>query len=296
MVFCDPAPANDLQGLYARLDGGSGLLRNGSADILVNFFTTRTPFPGNDIVDTSAGLGASAAITQNGTLYLYNNGGLRTYLPATSHKKYVAASAFVGWVLTIYQDDSGVTHLKSLGWPKTPPPGIPTGTGWKAISAGANYGLAIHDDGTLETWGDNTKGQRNLPSAKRYKAISASDEFSLGLDENGTIWAAGNDNYGQVSKKPSGDGYINIVAAGAAGINSGFAFDPDGRIVHWGMELPDGIVPAGTGYTDISVWRETMFALKESAPERHTGPISPGLTLHDTGTTIPWGSSLDHTH
>jgi len=75
-------------------------------------------------------------------------------------------------------------------------------------------------------------GQRNLEPTVRYKAISASDEFSLGLDENGTIWAAGQDYWGQVSKKPSGGGYIDIVAAGAAGIHSGFALDHDGRIVH----------------------------------------------------------------
>ncbi len=117
------------------------------------------------------------------------------------------------------------------------------------------------------------------------------------MSPEGRIYAAGKDDYGQVSGPKSFTG-VNHIAI-AAGTDRAAVIDPDGQLHIVGKPLP-GVQPPTLGnFTAVALFNDVGFALRESAPEKHTGPISPGSTFHlsrdGSGTTIPWGSSIDHT-
>lgn len=90
---------------------------------------------------------------------------------------------------------------------------------WKSVSAGQKYTLALKNDGTLWSWGDNSSGQlgdgtytsRNIPvqvgTATNWQSISASDvDHGKAIQTNGTLWGWGNNIGGQ-----QGDGTVNPV-------------------------------------------------------------------------------------
>jgi len=80
---------------------------------------------------------------------------------------------------------------------------------WAKVSAGADFILAIRDNGTLWALGSNLYGQLGLGdkvtrttftqvgSAKTWSAVSCGEYYTLALKSDGTLWAAGRNNYGQ---------------------------------------------------------------------------------------------------
>lgn len=85
-----------------------------------------------------------------------------------------------------------------------------------AIDTGINNCIALKDDGTVYTWGENANGQagdsstkkRNTPyltSLRNITSIYAGNvqtAFAIGSD--GTVWAWGGDEYGQLGDSSSG--------------------------------------------------------------------------------------------
>ena len=141
-------------------------------------------------------------------------------------------------------------------------------TGVKAISAGANYSLALLSNGTVMAWGENESGQlgtgdttpSSVPVAVKHltgvSAISAGGEFSLALLSNGTVMAWGNDEEGQLGNTTLEEGSdvpvavetLTGVAAIAAGDNHGLALLSGGTVMAWGDdsfgELGNGTIKA----------------------------------------------------
>jgi alpha-tubulin suppressor-like RCC1 family protein len=76
------------------------------------------------------------------------------------------------------------------------------GTGYSAISAGADYTLALKQDGTLWAWGDNSAGQLGDGTTTRrlipiqivgnFVSIAAGTRFSAALKADGSLWVWGN--------------------------------------------------------------------------------------------------------
>jgi alpha-tubulin suppressor-like RCC1 family protein len=98
----------------------------------------------------------------------------------------------------------------------------------KAIASGMAHNIALKEDGTVWTWGDNSYGQLGIHDSKEYSSVpvqvtglssvivtSAGNYNTAVLTSNGTIYAWGDDRYGQLGITPevvSGDGkecYIN---------------------------------------------------------------------------------------
>jgi len=279
---------------YGWLGGTSGIRRDRSLDS----FTPAPALPGNDWVQVTNG----AAIQADGTLVRWTPGSTvisATSRPSDTGKKYVAVSQRSDWLLAIYEDSANLTHLEALANPGSSPlvfAKVPTDTGWMRISAGNDFALALHMDGSLVAWGDNTYNQLNLPKTTAYRDIDAGSGFAVGLSSNGTIYVAGKDRYRLVSGRPDGDGFMSI----AAGSDSAGALTGNGRIVFWG-KIPVGPEPPlDAGYTDLVLGPDYGFALSENAKEAAvTAPLSPGTSFRATdGSTvdIPFGSSFDHTH
>ncbi|MEJ8554145.1 RCC1-like domain-containing protein [Tepidibacter sp. Z1-5] len=146
-----------------------------------------------------------------------------------------------------------------------------------AISAGWFHSLAIKADGTVWTWGNNSKGQlgdgtsginkkipvqvkdSNNPTGFFNNAIAifASWSHSLALKADGTVWAWGNNYDGQLGDGTSGinknipvqvkdsTGFISNIRAISAGWFHSLALKTDGRVWAWGGnssgQLGDGI-------------------------------------------------------
>ncbi len=200
---------------YSRLGGMSAIRRDGSTDT----FTGDIALKGTDWIQVTNG----AAIKKDGNLVRWSSTlsmagtPLQTSTVAETGKKYVFISQYSDWLLAIYEDMDGQTHLEPIANPASPPEifkNMPTGTGWKQIAAGNNHALALRSDGTLVSWGKNDYGQLNLPADKIYSDIEAGEDLSIGLTNDSHVYAAGSDVSGAVSginRLPSGD-YIAVAA------------------------------------------------------------------------------------
>jgi alpha-tubulin suppressor-like RCC1 family protein len=148
-----------------------------------------------------------------------------------------------------------------------------------AISGSNDHYMALRNDGTVWTWGDNYYGQlgdnttlnRNSPVqvvidpevASEYLtgviAIAAGLSHSVALKADGTVWTWGDNNYYQLGDGtlnyyhspvpiqvvgPSGEGNLLGISAIAADGNHTLAFKSDGTIWAWGAnysgQLGDG--------------------------------------------------------
>src|SRR5436190_667992 len=79
-----------------------------------------------------------------------------------------------------------------------------------AVSAGAFHSLALHADGTLRSWGDDSSGAlgigRTLISAtptaignlSNVVAVSAGGNHTVALKRDGTVWTWGSNEYGEL--------------------------------------------------------------------------------------------------
>ena len=73
-----------------------------------------------------------------------------------------------------------------------------------AVSSGLYHTSAIRQDGTIETWGDNTYQQcNNIPSGK-FIFISSGPYHTSGIREDGTVVTWGCNKYKQYNKLPKG--------------------------------------------------------------------------------------------
>ena len=181
-------------------------------------------------------------------------------------------------------------------------------TNVKAISAGANYSLALLTNGTVMAWGENESGQlgtgntkpSNAPVAVKHltgvSAISAGGEFSLALLTNATVQAWGNDERGQLGNTTVEEPTSNVpvavetlagVTAIAAGANHGLALLSGGTVMGWG---DDSAGELGNG----------TIKPRETTPVAVSGlsgvtSISAGnldsVALLDSGSVMTWGTN-----
>ena len=182
----------------------------------------------------------------------------------------------------------------------------------QTIAGGANYSLALKEDGTVVAWGSNTSGQCNVPRRLiDVVAIEAGGSHSLALKEDGTVVAWGWNKYHQCDV-PSG--LKDVVAI--AGDNHSLALKEDGTVVAWGsnvnsqLDVPSGlkdVVAIEAGYSHslalqadgtVVAWGLNLFnqcdvprKLKDvvalDAGAKHS------LALKEDGTVVAWGSN-DH--
>jgi hypothetical protein len=150
--------------------------------------------------------------------------------------------------------------------------GVPQGSNFIAVAAGAKHGLALTSDGKVRAWGSNIYGQCDVPSDNNnFIAIAAGGFHSMGIKSDGSIVVWG-DNTGALhvcTNKPTGNDFVAI----AAGYQHCLALKSDGSIVAWGGYNSHGewSVPAPdpfTIYTEISAgWYHSIALQSDGVPK-----------------------------
>lgn len=79
---------------------------------------------------------------------------------------------------------------------------------WKTVSSGADFCVALKEDGTLWAWGHNDSGQLGIGSSEDkdlpvqigidsdWDSISAGSGFAVALKTDGTVWVWGRNDFG----------------------------------------------------------------------------------------------------
>jgi alpha-tubulin suppressor-like RCC1 family protein len=132
-----------------------------------------------------------------------------------------------------------------------------TSVSWAKIVLGFNHAVAVRNDGSLWTWGENTLGQLGQGTQTAYSAtplnvtgtttwskISAGNSFIVAIQSDGTLWAWGANASGQLgtasltftSSPVLVSGPVNTSwSAVACGINHSFAISTTGQLYAWGL-------------------------------------------------------------
>lgn len=122
----------------------------------------------------------------------------------------------------------------------------------KNIAGGEQFSVAVGDDGSIWTWGDNFFGQlgdgtrisRSIPQRIKglsgFKAVACGANHTLALKGDGTVWAWGH-NYcyqlgtgDKLNKSPVLVKGLTNVKSLAAGFNHSVALKNDGTVWTWG--------------------------------------------------------------
>jgi hypothetical protein len=139
-----------------------------------------------------------------------------------------------------------------------------------AVSAGANFSLALTKSGQVVAWGLNQYGQTNVPiDVTNVIAVSAGAYHSLAVTADGRLNAWGNNSFGQTNVPST---VSNIVSASAGAFHS-VALTADGHVFAWGRSFQTN-VPSGLS---------NVVAI--SAAGYHT------LALTAQGSIIWWGDA-----
>ena len=133
------------------------------------------------------------------------------------------------------------------------------GTGYIAVAAGFNVGMALGADGSVRVWHPFPEGTQSLPpsrfapgrpleygqtsipiTARNCVAIAAGEEHCLALTADGRVVAWGNNDVGQTSVPVAA---LTDVVKIAAGPFSSIALKKDGTIITWGDNKADSQNP-----------------------------------------------------
>ena len=159
---------------------------------------------------------------------------------------------FMGWIVLF--PFLSILMLPAAGWGVQP-----------SIAGGGYHTVALKNDGTVRTWGQNDNGQlgdntttdRVTPVQVTgaggagfltgMKGVSAGFLHTLALKNDGTVWAWGYNMYGQLGdntsdnrtapvqvKGPGGAGFLTGMKAVSAGYAHSMALKTDGTVWAWG--------------------------------------------------------------
>jgi hypothetical protein len=136
----------------------------------------------------------------------------------------------------------------------------PAGTDFVQVAGGAYFSLALRDDGSIVSWGDDSHGQvSDTPAGTDFVQVAGGAYFSLALRDDGSIVSWGDDGDGQVSGTPAGSDFVAVSAHGCG--YHGLALRENGSIAAWGTNWwGEGAAPAGSDFVTIAAGGEHNLA------------------------------------
>jgi len=186
----------------------------------------------NNFIQVSVGYSHSVVIKNDGTLWSWgknNHGQLGNFgifdqkeltQEYTDSSQWKMVSAGKEYTIALKNDNTmwgwGNNEFGQIGYKEEKESRKPVqedthANDWKTISAGANHSVAIKQDGTLWSWGNNNSGElgdgTNISSVTptqefskdtNWIAVSAGYNHTIALKNDGTIWSWGNNFYGEL--------------------------------------------------------------------------------------------------
>ncbi len=177
----------------------------------------------------------SAAVTEDGHLYLWGNGNVadikvqKEYQGniekvALTTRAYVALTKDGAVVYAGFQKDNALVHI---------PEGLSSGV--VDIAASSNAVAAVKEDGTVVVWGNATNGEGNVPEfeSKPVELYGGRYHFTALMDD-GEVISWGDNTHGQADVPASvNDNEIETVYAG---FYQNYAITTTGEVETWGLD------------------------------------------------------------
>ena len=175
-----------------------------------------------------------------------------------------------------------------------------------AISAGSTFSEALKSDGTVWTWGANSKGQLGnnatglqsapvqVSSLTGATAISAGFQHALAVKSNGTVWAWGLNANGELGNNSTTDSRVPVQVSGittatqaAAGNNFSSLRKSDGTVWSWGADANGRLGDNATTdqHTPVQTGTITVASIEDGS--------SHGTAVKSDGTVWTWGWNHD---
>ncbi len=200
------------------------------------------------------------------------------------------------------------------------PMGVSGLSGVTAVSAGADFSLALLSDGTVMAWGENGFGElgdgssgedSDVPVAvsglSEVTQVAAGYNYSLALLRNGTVMAWGLNEAGSLgdgtteqvsqptSSPVSGLSEVTAIAAGLGGVST--ALLENGTVMDWGLDsvglLGDGDTTGPETCEGIPCSRVPVAVSDLSGVTQVAGGFEHRLALLSSGKVMAWGNGAD---
>lgn len=298
---------------------GDGTTMNRAVPISVSGLT--------NIASFSTGAYHMAAVTENGSVCCWGSNGsgqlgdgailsasMPMDIPLSSEVETVTSGATHTFALSTSRTlfGWGSNNEGQLGHQTSGNVGTPTQVyeltnDVTAVAAGTAHTIAVNRQGTVYTWGDNSKGQlgrnnfedRILPGTTYnnltdVKAVAAGDYHSIALKEDGTVYTWGANSYGQLGNRYADNAFdipqllssFTDVKAVAAGAYHTVALKEDGTVYAWGAnsygQLGNGET-ANLNTPTLIPGLSDVIAIAAGA--NHT------IALKSDGTVWAWGAN-----
>ena len=128
----------------------------------------------------------------------------------------------------------------------------------RPIAGGASHSIALKNDGTIWTWGSNTRQQLGVegkpdgwPTPEEVDisaptvSVAAGNDFSMSLLYDGNVYVLGSDGYSPIYRVSGLSSIVDI----AASLSDGLALDKDGVLWQWNIGLNPRMV---SGLADVA--------------------------------------------
>ena len=189
--------------------------------------------PDWDIIQLEASNQFSAALSSDGTLYLWGNTNMADIKLRKEYQGNIAKVALTSneYICLLKDGTVAYTGFKDKGSPFAK---IPAGLqGKTAVDIAATSGTvaALTDEGEVFVWGPSTSGEKSIPEFKeKVKAIYGGRAHYDAVLEDGSVVSWGNNKYHQ-TEAPGMTGIQKIYT----GNFQNYAVDGEGHLHTWGL-------------------------------------------------------------
>lgn len=252
------------------------------------------------------------ALFAKGRIYGWGTG----IIPATSHHvlkgvnldpydDYIDVSAANGFALGLRENGS----ISAWGNKAVIINNKPAGTGFTAISAGNDRGVAIDSDGNVIQWGlEGNETPNYLSTGGGFIDVSAGDNFVIALHSDGSVhgWVIDIDTPIDLSA------YTGVYTQISSGSFYAYFLSNTGEIAYWdGSEDMIGDAPAGNDFVQIAAGNSNGVALRADGSAvawGYTGSATPApnqdfvyvcagnggsVGIKYNGALVAWGRTLN---
>jgi alpha-tubulin suppressor-like RCC1 family protein len=181
-----------------------------------------------------------------------------------------------------------------------------------SISAGINFSVALHEDGTVSVWGENNDGQlgngsrggevflpQKVPNLNQVTDVIAAGDYAMAIREDGTVWAWGTQaavagmiegSYDEEMERrltPFQIEGLSDVKAIAGGFRFALVLLEDGTVWAWGYNDHGEVGDGTSGKADYRVDPVQVKSLT-NVIDISTSALS-SMALREDGTVWMWG-------